>query len=229
MTRQSALLVVDVQNDFCPGGALAVTDGDKVIKPLNNLAIQFFWDKQLILYSRDWHPRETKHFKEFGGLWPVHCVQNTAGADFHPKLNTKYGMLVTKGTSLEDDGYSPFEGKLGGIDIDLHYVLQVMNITDLYVGGLATDYCVKAACLDARRLGYTTYLLTDACKAVNINNPNDPRKKEPKIVDIILHLINAKLPITDENIALEEMRRAGVIFTTTVEVITKIARQANDR
>lgn len=190
MTKKTgkALLVVDVQNDFCPGGALAVTDGDTVIEPLNRL-IEHIWSFP-IFYSRDWHPRKTKHFDK----WPPHCVQHTRGADFHPKLNIRYGLVVTKGTSTEDDGYSPFEGTIAYKSSGLHEALQDLYVTDLYVGGLATDYCVKAACLDAIKLGYRVYLLTDACKAVNLRP-------------------------TDEADALEEMRRAGVVFTTTSEVL----------
>ncbi len=195
----SALLVVDVQNDFCPGGALAVKDGDKVIPPLNRI-IQFFEKtEEPVIFSMDWHPPDTKHFKEFGGKWPVHCAHWTNGASLHQKLYIpERSIIVIKGTGIEDDGYSPFEGKCPrkgkwqGKFLDT--ILCELNINKLYVGGLATDYCVKYACLDARRSGYTVYLLTDACRAVNIKP-------------------------TDETDALEEMRRAGVIFTTTDEIL----------
>lgn len=192
MTRE-ALLVVDVQNDFCPGGALAVKDGDKVVEPLNQM-IDIFWHKGKPTFcSRDWHPENTKHFEK----WPVHCCQNTPGAEFHPALNNM-AVTVTKGISTEDDGYSPFEGTVGYINknnrISFNEALIELKITDLYIGGLATDYCVKAACLDARKLGYNVYLLTDACRAVNLKP-------------------------TDEANAIEEMKMAGVIMTTTDEVL----------
>lgn len=195
MTEETrpALLVVDVQNDFCPGGALAVTDGDKIIEPTNK-AIRFF-DKngQPIFASRDWHPPDTKHFKDYGGIWPAHCIADTRGAKLHPDLKiTGPTYIITKGTSKNDDGYSPFEGTAYGRP--LNELLRALKVTELFVCGLATDYCVKAACLDARKLGYTVYLMTDACKAV-------------------------KLKPGDEALALNEMANAGVIFTTTDEVL----------
>ncbi len=232
---RKALLVVDVQNDFCPGGALAVRNGDLVVEPLNRV-IKFLNDYgDPVYFSRDWHPHQTKHFKEFGGIWPVHCVRTTWGAQFHPKLKVVEDVLskiVSKGQSTEDGGYSPFEGRLieympSGVGWDgasLDEELESELVSDLYIGGLATDWCVKAACLDARKLGYTVYLLTDACRAVNINNPDDPRRSEPKIVDIINWLKHHNNPVTDENIALEEMTRAGVILTTTHEVLLNESR-----
>lgn len=192
MYLHKALLIVDVQNDFCPGGALAVKDGDKVVEPLNSLinySLREKWGLQA--YSRDWHPRNTKHFTK----WPVHCVANTPGAQFHPDLLIlNNAFVVSKGMEIEDDGYSPFEGLVYGHPME--YFLIKYGIRELYIGGLATDYCVKAACLDARKLGYTTYLLLDACRAVNIN----PGDKE---------------------MALKDMNDAGVIFTTAEDVLNE--------
>jgi len=191
-----ALLVVDVQNDFCPGGALAVTNGDKVIEPLNELIRLFDKDHRLIIFSRDWHPRETKHFAEFGGKWPAHCIQHTLGAGLHPQLVTPAkAYIISKGYGKTDDGYSPFEGvyfRYSDWPLSLQVLLR--NVTELYIGGLATDYCIKAACLDARKLGYNVYLLTDACRAVNLK-PGD------------------------EALALSDMANAGVKFITTDEVL----------
>ncbi|KKT81921.1 MAG: Nicotinamidase [Candidatus Yanofskybacteria bacterium GW2011_GWA2_44_9] len=189
-----ALLVVDVQNDFCPGGALAVPEGDLVIEPLNRM-IEYFDRKGLpVFFSRDWHPEDTEHFK----TWPAHCVQNTQGAEFHPDLLKPISAkVITKGFSKKDDGYSPFEGVyLKGDDwpTPCQLLLGQPQGTSLYIGGLATDYCVKAACLDAVKFGYSVYLLTDACRAVNLK------------------------PM-DEAEALEEMRRTGVVFTTTEEAL----------
>lgn len=186
-----ALLIVDVQNDFCPGGALAVTNGDQVVEPLNRMIAYFGIKGFPVFCSRDWHPVNSKHFSK----WRVHCVQNTSGANFHPDLNTTHGIIVTKGTSTEDDGYSPFEGFLEN-GRNLNDLLKTLNTRDLYIGGLATDYCVKAACLDARKpeLNYNVYLLTDACRAVNLK-PGD------------------------EALALNEMINAGVKMTTTDEVL----------
>lgn len=194
-----ALLIVDVQNDFCPGGALAVPNGDQVIEHLNRMAEHAKNENWLIIASRDWHPRQTAHFKEFGGKWPVHCVQNTYGSDFHSLLHLPLKTVtILKGMSNQDDGYSPFEGLyLRTNDWPLSMGVLLINCKTLYIGGLATDYCVKAACLDARKLGYITYLLLDACRAVDIN-PGDGDK------------------------AIEEMRKAGVIITTTKEVLNGI-------
>ena len=234
-----ALLVVDVQRDFCSGGALAVPNGDLVVQPLNR-GIKFFdQNRDSVFFSEDCHPHTTKHFKEFGGIWPVHCVRTTWGAEFHPNLYFPLEHIyetvheILKGEGSEDDGYSAFEGHiyvpspLGTrkwtlsemLEGDFLEVFGGKKVKELYVGGLATDWCVKATCLDAIKLGYNVYLLTDACRAVNINDPNDPRRSEPEIVEIINWLSNHNQPITDENIAIEEMRRAGVIFTTTDKVI----------
>ncbi|OYT69283.1 MAG: hypothetical protein CFK49_07950 [Armatimonadetes bacterium JP3_11] len=110
--RNTALIIVDVQNDFCPGGALAVNEGDQVIPPLNRAAETIAHQGGLVLASRDWHPRETKHFAEFGGNWLVHCVPNTHGAEFHPNLKLPEGtVIISKGVGAEDDGYSAFEGR----------------------------------------------------------------------------------------------------------------------
>lgn len=198
--RRKALIVVDVQNDFCPGGALAVTDGDQVVEPLNKLlgviVAKSDWS---ILFSRDWHPAVTNHFKNYGGIWPVHCVQDTKGAEFHPKLyNHLADDIISKATKPDENGYSPLgdnafvEDFFGPTNPDEY--LRKRNVTDIYIGGLATDYCVKDACLDALKLDYTVYLLTDACRAVNLN-PDDGEK------------------------AIQEMKDAGVIMTTTEEVL----------
>src|SRR5690242_2499543 len=133
-----ALLIVDVQNDFCTGGSLAVPDGEKVVPVINGLMERF----QLILASKDWHPKNTDHFKK----WPAHCVQDTYGAAFHPQLNDeKIKQVLLKGTTTKDDGYSAFEAT----NLKLEDFLNRERVDDLYVCGLATDYCVKASALQA--------------------------------------------------------------------------------
>ncbi len=151
-----ALLIVDVQNDFCPGGTLAVPNGDKVVPVINKLMEAF----PLVIASKDWHPKDTVHFQK----WPPHCVQGTKGSDFHPKLNTaKINKVFLKGTKNKDDGYSAFEAT----NADLAEFLKEEEVTDLYVCGLATDYCVKATALDADRNGFETFVVEDAMAAVN--------------------------------------------------------------
>ncbi len=161
---RKALLVVDVQNDFCPGGALAVKNGDLIIEPLNRIIRSFEQKKHPMFFSRDWHPHTTKHFEDFGGLWPIHCVRTTWGAQFHPNLKIPpKAYIISKGYCQDDDGYSPFEGVyLRNNDWPISFNLLLNNTKELYIGGLATDYCVKAACLDVRKLNYTVYVLTEA-------------------------------------------------------------------
>jgi nicotinamidase/pyrazinamidase len=169
---KKALLVVDVQNDFCPGGALAVRDGDMIVAVLNKY-IRFFHAKQLpVFLSRDWHPKKTKHFKKFGGTWPVHCVQETRGAAFHPKLNfLREAIVLSKGMDPGQDSYSAFAGT-DRQGTSLGVFLRMFGVTDLYVGGLATDYCVKQTVLDALKDGFKVTLLVDAVKGVNVR-PTD--------------------------------------------------------
>ncbi len=166
--QRSALLIVDVQNDFCPGGSLAVEEGDLVVPLLNAFAERFQARNLPVYASRDWHPARTKHFKEFGGLWPPHCVQETSGAAFHPQLLAPDEQnIVTKGDSTDDEGYSAFEGHLPDGETFAER-LERDGVTHLYVGGLATDYCVRASVLDARKDGLQVTLLIDAVRAVEV-------------------------------------------------------------
>ena len=159
-----ALLIVDVQNDFCPGGALAVTDGDQVVPVINQLIDQF----DVVCASKDWHPDQTIHFDR----WPVHCVANTPGADFHPQLNQDpIDQILFKGTSNRDDGYSAFEAT----NINLTQWLKQKGVEELTIVGLATDYCVKASALDAVDQGFKVVVKQEAIRAVNLL-PNDGGK-----------------------------------------------------
>ena len=170
MKFKKALLIVDVQNDFCPGGALAVPDGDKVVLNLNKYIEIFSRNKLPIFASRDWHPQETKHFKNYGGLWPPHCIQNTEGAQFYPELHLpKETIILSKGMDPTKDSYSAFQAE----DVTgrrFEDILKTLDIEELYVGGLATDYCVKSSVLDALKRGFKVNLLTDAIKGVNIKS-----------------------------------------------------------
>ena len=175
MTQKKALLIVDLQNDFCPGGALAVPGGDKVVPVINKYSRIFSKNKLPIFASRDWHPPKTKHFKDFGGAWPVHCIQNTQGAAFHPKLKMpKEAILLYKGMDPEKDSYSIFqsEDSRGVAFINL---LRIMGVGELYIGGLAIDYCVKFSAIDALKEGFKVKVLTDAVKGVDLK-PQDSQK-----------------------------------------------------
>jgi len=187
-----ALLVVDVQNDFCPGGALAVPEGDVVVPALNDYIARALAAGIAVYASRDWHPPTTRHFAAYGGPWPVHCVQGTAGAALHPALHLPPGTpIVTKGTGAEDAGYSMFEGALDDGRL-LAAALRARGVTRVHVGGLATDYCVRATVLDALRLGFAARVLVDAVRGVNVT-PGDDRR------------------------ALDEMGAAGAQFETLGE------------
>jgi len=167
----TAILVVDVQRDFCPGGALAVPDGDRVV-PVLNQVLHASHARQLTVYaSRDWHPPGSSHFLP-GGAWPVHCVAGSPGARFHPDLRLPGGtLIVSKGIDADSDGYSAFEGCLNDGTM-LADDLRRRGVTHLVIGGLATDYCVRHSVLDAIRKGLRVTLVTDAIAAVQLT-PGD--------------------------------------------------------
>ncbi len=191
--NRSALLIVDVQNDFCPGGSLAVEGGDQVVAVLNAYSERFQALQMPIYASRDWHPAVTVHFKEFGGLWPPHCVQGTTGARFHPDLDVPGAQnIVTAGDTAEDEGYSAFEGHLPDGE-SFAGRLERDGVDHLYVGGIATDYCVRASALDARKAGLDVTLLVDAIRGVELEAGDSER-------------------------AIQEMREAGV-NTVTIDTI----------
>jgi nicotinamidase/pyrazinamidase len=183
--KRRALIIVDVQNDFCPGGSLAVERGDEVVEPLNRLARQFLARGDLVVKSRDWHPARTKHFAAYGGTWPIHCVQGTHGAEFHPHLIEDPRIAVISKEKMDTDEYSAFD------QTELSALLREHGVEEVWVGGLATDYCVKHTALDAARLGFKVKAPADAMRAVELQ-PGDGQR------------------------ALEEMRRAGVEIITTV-------------
>jgi nicotinamidase/pyrazinamidase len=161
-----ALIVVDVQNDFCPGGALAVPNGDDVIEPINRLA----QEAPLVIATRDWHPPEHSSFAQNGGPWPVHCVQDTAGAELHPGIDRRLiDVVIDKGQARDAEGYSAFEGT------ELEQLLRECEVKRLDVAGLALDYCVKATALDARRAGFEVIVHERATRAVNASPGDDAR------------------------------------------------------
>jgi len=184
MTRE-ALILVDLQNDFCPGGALAVPEGDAVIAVANALTPRF----SLVVATEDQHPRGHLSFAsshpgksvydqiDLEGLpqvlWPDHCVAGTRGAELHPALDrTRIGHVVPKGTDRHIDSYSGFYDNGHRKATGLHDLLQREGATDLYVMGLATDYCVRWTALDAVKLGYRVFLIADGCRGVGLG-PTD--------------------------------------------------------
>ncbi|TMA95956.1 MAG: nicotinamidase [Deltaproteobacteria bacterium] len=172
MQAKDALIIVDVQNDFCPGGALAVSGGDEVV-PVLNRAIERFTKAGLPIFAtRDWHPEKTNHFKTYGGIWPVHCVQGTRGAEFHAGLELgKDTVVVSAGMVPDEDGYSGFQAR-DPSGARLAELLQRKGVERIIVGGLATDYCVKHTVLDGLKEGFKVLLLADAIRAVNLK-PHD--------------------------------------------------------
>lgn len=181
--KKKALIVVDVQNDFCPGGSLAVTNGDEVIAPLNRFIKEFLDRGEPVFKSRDWHPATAKHFAAYGGIWPVHCVQNTLGAEFRAGLlDDPRITIISKGIDESADGYSAFDGT------NLAQILRDQGVEEVWVGGLATDYCVKHTVLDALQQGFAVKALADAMRAVNVKSD-------------------------DGTLAIAEMRKAGAEIT----------------
>lgn len=176
-----ALVVVDIQNDFCAGGSLAVPGGDAVVPVVNGYLAQAERANMPIFISRDWHPPVTSHFAAYGGTWPPHCVQGTPGAAMHPGLRApSFALIASKGMDPRDDGYSNLNALLpdGQLLLDR---FRADGITHIFIGGLATDYCVKATTLDALRSGLAVTLLLDACRAVDVH-PGDGERAVAEMV-----------------------------------------------
>ena len=174
----TALIVVDVQNDFAdPAGSLSVARAGRILPRINDEVAQARAAGATIIYTQDWHPESTPHFAKDGGIWPVHCVADTWGAELHPDL-TVDGEIILKGTNGED-GYSgftmrePVSGTM--IPTPLEAKLRERDVSRVVICGLATDYCVNATALDARRLGFETKVLMNAVAAVNLQPGDDQR------------------------------------------------------
>lgn len=203
-----ALLIIDVQNDFCEGGNLAVKNSLEIIPVINNLIKKFEKNNDFIIATKDWHPADHKSFAsvsntkigEVGMLnglpqvwWPDHCIENTEGSEFYKAL-LPVKNIVYKGNDPEVDSYSGFFDNNKVHKTKLDEILKENNIDTLYILGLATDYCVKFTVLDALSLGYKVYLVADGCKGVNIN-PDDSEK------------------------AAEEMKNAGAVIIESCEIL----------
>ena len=195
--KRFALLIVDVQNDFCSGGALAVPDGDAVV-PVLNTYIDYCQKRAMPVFaSRDWHPPVTMHFKEYGGMWPNHCIQQTRGAEFHPELCLPPPtIIISKGVEPGAESYSAFFGRDDN-GVEFSVLLQARGIRELYIGGLATDYCVKASALDARERGLGVTLLIDAIRGVNLR-PQDAQNAIDEMIACGVRTMTAA-QITDGN------------------------------
>lgn len=207
-----ALLVVDIQNDFLPGGALGVKEGDKVIPLINTLVKQDF---DVIVASKDWHPKHHGSFASTHGkkpgehtklkgldqiLWPDHCVQGSRGAEFSPELDmTKFDKVFLKGTDNDIDSYSAFFDNGHLKSTGLGDYLKGKGVTDVYIAGLTTDYCVHFSVLDAAKLGFKAHVVLDACRAVNLKKG-------------------------DQESAVEVMKAVGAEMTTTDEVVKTLGR-----
>lgn len=174
----SALIVVDVQNDFCPGGALGVADGDSVVPVLNKWIEAFRAAGRPVVYTQDWHPVGHASFTDQGGIWPVHCVQDTDGAAFHSDLVVD-GYVFRKAFARELEGYSGFDGRLAnnpsGESPGLAAWLKSEGVRKVYVGGLTTDYCVRATVLDARENDFEAVFIADGSRPVNREAGDDER------------------------------------------------------
>ena len=164
--KKEALIVVDVQNDFCPGGTLAVAHGDEVVPPLNRLIDEFLNRGLPVYLTRDWHPAKTSHFTAYGGTWPIHCVQNTKGSEFHPDLRTDPRIKIISKDLVDKDAYSAFD------ETDLAAQLRAQQVERVVVGGLATDYCVKNTVLDALKEGFEVIAVEEAMRPVDVE-PGD--------------------------------------------------------
>ncbi len=174
LTVKDALIVVDMQRDFMPGGALPVPEGNKIVPRLNQY-IRLFFERGLpVFFTRDWHPPDHISFKDQGGVWPPHCVQDTEGAKFHPDLYIPPDnrFIISKGTSRDFDAYSGFQGTM------LDQLLKERGIRRVFVGGVATDYCVKNTVLGAINLGYEAFLLLDGIKGVDVKQGDSERAIE---------------------------------------------------
>ena len=188
-----ALVVVDVQVDFCPGGALAVKNGDEVVPGLNRVIEAFERRSLPIFFTRDWHPADHISFRSRGGAWPPHCVQGTPGAEFQPSLKVPAAaVIISKGSSRDVEAYSGFQGT------DLEERLRRLGVDEIFLGGLTTDYCVRESTLDARKAGFSVTVMKDCTRAVDTRTGDGDR-------------------------ALADMRKAGAKLATSSEALKRLA------
>jgi nicotinamidase/pyrazinamidase len=186
-----ALLAVDVQVDFCPGGSLAVQSGDEVVPGLNRLILEFQKRGLPIFFTRDWHPRNHASFRSQGGIWPPHCVQDTKGAEFHPELKVPAGApIISKGDDPAKEAYSGFQ------ETDLESRLKRAGVDEVVIGGLTTDYCVRQSSLDAVRAGFKVEVVVDCVRAVNAK-PGDGERALIEIGRAGVRLLSAEAVVRE--------------------------------
>jgi len=192
LTDRDALVVVDMQKDFMPGGALPVPKADEIVPVVNEYVKLFERAGLPVFFTRDWHPPNHISFKGHGGVWPPHCVQNTEGAEFHEDLylppDNKF--IISKGTSPDFDAYSGFQGTL------LEDLLRERGVKRLFVCGVATDYCVKNTAVGGLNLGFQVFLLRDAIRGVDVN-PGDSERAVDEVLrrgGVLLELDNLTKP-----------------------------------
>lgn len=201
---KTALIMVDLQNDFCQGGSLAVPRGDEVISLANQLQSLF----DVVIATKDWHPADHMSFaanhpgRQVGDviiennlqqiLWPTHCVQDTKGAELHPKLDTSHiQKYFLKGIDKTVDSYSAFFDNAHVRSTGLADYLLAQDISEIYIMGLATDYCVRFSCLDAVHLGFNTHIIEDACRGVELK-PGDVKSALQEISDEGVKILRVK-------------------------------------
>jgi nicotinamidase/pyrazinamidase len=195
--RMNALILVDIQNDFCPGGALAVKDGDEIVPVVNKLQKRF----SLVVATKDWHPVDHSSFS----IWPPHCVQESSGAEFVKELETNsIARVFLKGTDQLIDSYSGFFDNEHRRATGLGDYLKERGVTEIFIAGLATDYCVKFTALDAVMLGFKTSIVIDACRGVEVH-PGDTLR------------------------AVKEMQAAGVQVINSSELIDSTPETISER
>jgi nicotinamidase/pyrazinamidase len=170
LNKTDALIVIDIQNDFLSGGSLPVPSGEEVIRVLNDYIEVFKKARGNIFATRDWHPANHVSFRENGGIWPAHCIRETKGAQFHPKLSLpKNVIVISKATEPVEEAYSGFD------NTNLLKELKKKKVIRVFIGGLATDYCVKNTVLDALKFGFETFLLIDASRGID-STPGDVQR-----------------------------------------------------
>ena len=199
ITSSDALLITDIQKDFLSGGSLPVEGGDEIIPVLNAYAKRFADAKARIFASRDWHPPNHISFKAQGGPWPPHCVQETDGAKFSPDLKlSSITAVISKATNPEHEAYSVFDGT------SFAHELKMCEVKRLFIGGLATDYCVVNTALDARKLGYETVVLMDATLGINAEPGDVDRAVETMLKAGVQQATNDDFPDSVDDLPIEE-------------------------